>query len=88
MEDLSDTTSDKTCILLVGNKQDLTKTREVSREEAESLAGTYGVEYMECSAKTGENINEIFDKLGRAMKSQFIDSYIPEKESVSRGSKV
>lgn len=57
MEDLAETTSDKTCILLVGNKKDLEGKREVSFEEASALAKNYGVDYMECSAKTGQNVS-------------------------------
>lgn len=52
MEDLSETTGEKTRVLLVGNKKDLASHREVSVEEATDLAKSYGVQYVECSAKT------------------------------------
>jgi GTPase SAR1 family protein len=32
MEDLSETTSEQTCVLLVGNKKDLEQKREVTHE--------------------------------------------------------
>ncbi|TXT67159.1 MAG: Transforming protein p29 [Promethearchaeota archaeon] len=51
-------------IILVGNKIDLE--RVVKREEAEELAHRLGCEYMETSAKTGENVKEVFEKLARA----------------------
>lgn len=73
MDDLAETISDKTRILIVGNKRDLEEKREVSYEEAMGLAKNYGVDYMECSAKSGENINEIFLQLGQKMKVEFID---------------
>lgn len=53
MDDLADTTGEKTCVLLLGNKNDLGSQRTVSLEEAHHLASTYGVDYMECSAKSG-----------------------------------
>ncbi|MHA1148839.1 MAG: Rab family GTPase [Promethearchaeota archaeon] len=51
---------------LVGNKKDLTE-RVVSKEEAEVLAIELGVEYIETSAKTGENVQEIFKKMARLL---------------------
>ena len=65
MEDLVDTTSTQIAIILVGNKTDLDAERTVSQEWAEQLAKNYGVEYMECSALTGEHIDQIFMKLAR-----------------------
>lgn len=49
------------CILLVGNKIDMEKKRVVMYEEGEKLAKKFKVPFFECSAKTGENINKIFD---------------------------
>jgi Ras-related protein Rab-2A len=51
--------------ILVGNKADLTQDtdnkREVTREEAEDWAGKNGVmEYVETSAKSGENVEKAF----------------------------
>lgn len=43
MEDLSETTCEKTCVMLVGNKKDLEDKREVTHEEALALASKYGV---------------------------------------------
>ena len=48
---------------LVGNKNDLEDKRIISKEEGEKLAKKYGVMFSECSAKTGENIEFIFDEL-------------------------
>lgn len=52
-------------VILVGNKADLTQQeenkREVTREEAESWARRNGVmEYVETSAKSGENVERAF----------------------------
>eukprot|EP00300_Choanocystis_sp_HF-7_P030925 c39940_g1_i1.p1 GENE.c39940_g1_i1~~c39940_g1_i1.p1 ORF type:complete len:198 (+),score=39.05 c39940_g1_i1:49-642(+) len=51
--------------LLVGNKLDLGSSRQVSREEAESLAASNGMLYFETSAKTGQNVEEAILSLVR-----------------------
>lgn len=51
-------------MVLVGNKIDLD--RKVEREEAEKLAAKLDCEYMETSAKTGENIDKVFVKLAKS----------------------
>ena len=48
---------------LVGNKNDLKEERVIPKEDGEKLAKKYGVMFSECSAKTGENIEFIFDEL-------------------------
>ena len=51
-------------ILLVGGKLDLEENRAVSNEEAQKLKETYGFfDVIECSSKTGKNINLIFEKI-------------------------
>ena len=51
-------------ILIVGNKNDLE--RQIERGEAEDLAKRLNCEYLETSAKTGENVELAFEKLARA----------------------
>lgn len=51
-------------ILLVGSKLDLTKERIVLAKEALNFINNYKLEeYLECSSKTGENVEVIFMKL-------------------------
>ena len=54
-------------LLMVGSKKDLEYKRAVSYEDArtitESFDGIY--DYIECSAKTGENVPLVFDKLNK-----------------------
>ena len=49
-----------TPILILGNKSDLNQ-REVDLTLLEQLALEYDCLYQECSAKTGENLNNIYD---------------------------
>ena len=55
-------------VLMVGSKLDLDYKRAVSREDAYELAkknNLYG--YIECSSRTGDNVEEIFLEIGRLM---------------------
>ena len=48
-----------TTIILCGNKSDL-QNREVKKEEGEEFALNEGIQFYEVSAKTGENIKNMF----------------------------
>jgi len=55
-------------VIMVGGKADLEEKRAVKMEDAVDLANKRGLAgYYECSAKTGEHIEKIFDILIRAM---------------------
>ena len=67
-------TNNKVPLVLIGNKIDLENERVVSKEEGEKLAEKYNIEFFECSAKNGTNVNEAFQYL---VKMVF---YVYEKE--------
>ncbi|MHA1626675.1 MAG: GTP-binding protein [Candidatus Asgardarchaeia archaeon] len=51
--------------VLVGTKYDLNYQRKVNREEAMALAESYGIPFYETSAKTGYNVDAVFEELAR-----------------------
>lgn len=51
-------------ILFVGGKADLIHLKEVSTKKAMDIAVKKGADgFIECSSKTGENVNKVFDLL-------------------------
>ena len=56
---------DKTQIILIGNKKDLTATRCITPTEAQELAHELGLNYLELSAKAefGVEVREAFEKV-------------------------
>ena len=58
--------------ILVGNKCDLVEQRQVSKERGKQLADSYGIPFIETSAKNNENIEKLFIDSTRA----FIDKQL------------
>jgi len=60
---------EQTPMILVGNKVDLAdESREVATWEGESLAASWGIPYVETSAKTAVNVNKIYYDIMRKIE--------------------
>lgn len=64
--------------LLVGNKSDQEDRRLITEEQGQLLAVQHGIDFIECSALSGENVREAFFRMGRRVKIKH--------ESKSKGS--
>lgn len=69
IEDFQNHCVSKTCFVLVGNKSDA-KGRQVLPDEGQKLAAKYEMPFIECSALTGDNIEDIFDAILQQMQEK------------------
>ncbi|CAI9762096.1 unnamed protein product [Fraxinus pennsylvanica] len=71
------------CIkMLVGNKVDRESERAVSREEGIALATEFGCLFLECSARTRENVERCFEEL--ALKIMEVPSLLEEGSTLGK----
>ncbi len=68
--------------LLIGNKIDLGNKREVSYDEGKDFADSMGMPYLETSAKSGDNVEQVFVKLASEIKTRFVANKINMDNSV------
>lgn len=52
---------------IIGNKKDLINLRKIKKDEAKFVSDGLGLEYMETSALTGENVEKSFIKLAKML---------------------
>lgn len=76
-------------LILVGNKVDLSDSREVSTEEGMELAKELEIYYMETSVKSNENIDEVFEWIALQIINQNIEKVRDSSvdKSIKNGSK-
>lgn len=60
LKDVKDYTSDDMVIMLIGNKVDLNHRRVVTTEEGQKFAQDNGLIFIETSAKTAANVEEVY----------------------------
>ena len=53
--------------VLIGNKTDLEEKRVITYNQGKEFADSYGLKYIETSAKKNLNVNEAFETLGREL---------------------
>jgi len=69
--------------LLVGNKSDKATEREVSYDEGSRLAERFGCDFMETSAKTSQNVENLFTHIVRTLRQKTLgtDAVHPSSSS-------
>ena len=73
IRDIKEEVSEKAIIFLIGNKIDLTDNRKISKEKGEELAEEYKIPFFEASAKSGENVDEVFKALYKKISEVYGD---------------
>ena len=67
LADMREHGPEHTVIMLVGNKCDLVDQRKIAYNDSKNFANNSGIDYIEVSALTGENIKVIFEELTKSM---------------------
>jgi GTPase SAR1 family protein len=66
----------KPVFILVGNKCDMERHRQVSKREAQNFATQHSMDYIETSAETGDNVEEAYIQLARKIYEAIQDGTI------------
>ena len=62
-------------MVLVGNKSDLSDKRKVTTEEGQQMAKNHNLIFFETSAKTGENVDKIFEESANEISKKINEGY-------------
>ena len=66
--------------ILIGNKTDLENRRVITYNQGKEFADTYGLKFLETSAKKNLNVNEAFETLGRELMAAAGDKKIVKQK--------
>ena len=66
--------------VLIGNKTDLDDKRVITYNQGKEFADTYGLKFIETSAKKNLNVNEAFETLGRELMQASEDKKIVKQK--------
>ena len=70
VDDARTLASNDVALMIVGNKADLEEERAVTKLQGAILAQECGAHFLEASAETGENVNEVFTQTARMVLSK------------------
>ncbi len=70
MDDINKYTDDNPIKLVVGNKSDLSKNRQVTQVDINNFKQQTGIEVIEASAKSSEKIFEVMETMTRMLISK------------------
>ena len=73
IQDIREEVSQKAIIFVIGNKIDLADQRKISKEKGIELAEEYKLPFFEASAKSGENVDEVFKALYKKISEVYGD---------------
>uniref|UniRef100_A0A8C5N4F2 Uncharacterized protein n=1 Tax=Leptobrachium leishanense TaxID=445787 RepID=A0A8C5N4F2_9ANUR len=66
-------------VFLIGNKKDLQSERKVSQEEGQAFAASKGILFLETSAETGDNVEDVFETVAWELLDK--DYNVDQKDS-------
>ena len=70
--------------VLIGNKNDLEDKRVITYNQGKEFADTYGLKFIETSAKKNLNVNEAFETLGRELMKASEDKQITKQKDTKK----
>ena len=80
VNDLKARSDPKLTIILIGNKNDLDDKREVSKDQGEEKAKSFGCAFLETSAFSGDNLDKAFELMVKEIYEKFCNSSSEEEE--------
>ena len=63
VRDIKEEVNEKAILFLIGNKIDMEDQRKIPKEKGVELAEEFKIPFFEASAKSGENVDEVFKAL-------------------------
>ena len=70
--------------VLIGNKCDLDDKRVISYSQGKEFADTYGLKFIETSAKKNSNVNEAFELLSRELINSNVEKKIGKNKETKK----